>query len=136
MRVQNWPELLNEYIDISYHLKFEWGVNDCALWVGQYLEKVKVTNKCSLYLKKYKTDLGAKRILKKNGYDSLEQLMDDNFTRRKNINFSSRGDVVYYQEALGLCNGINSFFLTEKDGLIAIPTLSCDIAWRADVCRQ
>ena len=136
MRVESWPEILNEYIDSSYEIDFEWGRNDCALWVGKYLERVKVSTHYIGFLGRYETELGAKRTLTVNGHDSLESLADYYLSRRDSIHFAQRGDIVYYEKALGLCAGINSFFLMPDKGVVAIDTQLCDIAWRGDKCRQ
>lgn len=49
------------------------------------------------------------------------------------ISQAMRGDIVLRRqgglEALGICDGEAAQFLGPEYGLIAVPTLSCDVAW-------
>lgn len=132
MRVENWPVLLGEYIENSRHLKFEWGKNDCALWVGRFLADIGVCEFQTSAEGQYDTEFGSKKFIKKMGYDSLEDLVDSQITRLSSVLMCRRGDVVMFTGALGLVTGREAYFLTEVDGLINVPLNMCEVAWRAE----
>lgn len=128
MQIENWSSILDTYLHESRHLKFKWGETDCALWCGKYVKQIGVSNLIETFQGKYDSEFGATKILLQNGYHSLEEMMDKNFEKIE-IAYSKRGDIVMWQNALGICAGINSFFLTQENGLTIVKTKLISNAW-------
>jgi hypothetical protein len=76
---------------------------------------------------RYKTRAGAYRLIKKRG-ESLTHCVDQQLERVP-VKLAKRGDLMMFQGAVGICFGVQSFFITEKDGLAGVPTLRCELAW-------
>lgn len=90
-RVSNWAKKLAEYIKENESKAFEWGAFDCCMFAAECCKIVSGIDPASSYRGKYKTEMGAKRVIK-NGHGSLESILDSHY-ERININFLQRGDV-------------------------------------------
>ena len=65
-KVPGWPEVLAEYIESRRHSPFEWGENDCVMFLVGAIEAMTGENISKGY-PGYKTEKAAARIIKKNG---------------------------------------------------------------------
>lgn len=128
MRREGWDRFLTDYIAASQNTPFEWGRNDCCLWVGRYVDYVRGSNLASRWVGAYNTASGADQVLRLIGFKNAAD-MADAYLPRKNISTASRGDVVMIGGALGICAGRRSYFFIEERGLSALPTLKCAAAW-------
>ena len=95
-RHENWPILLDKFIECNRNRPFERGQFDCALFAGLALDVITVeggfTNE---YVGLYKTKKGAFNMLKSKGLNSLIEVANKHLgSERANINFASRGDIV------------------------------------------
>lgn len=96
---------------------FEWGKNDCALWVSRYIEELTGFDPASNYRGSYTTKLGAFRILRKSG--GLEGLCESVM-----VDFPLGDDVGVAQiNGVNLCGIRNGDKLALKGdcGLLIIP---------------
>lgn len=62
-RVENWPELLDRYIDSRRDMPFEWGANDCCSFAAEW---VRIATGRDVYAKwrgRYRGWIGALRFL-------------------------------------------------------------------------
>jgi len=89
---------LHDYIIHHLQTPFEWGKNDCVLFVGRWAEMH--TGKEYLPKTLWKTEIGAQRKLKQMG--GLEAVFDARF-RRIEPNYAKDGDI-------GLVDGVACLF--------------------------
>ncbi len=123
------------YIKNSNPETFEYGIMDCALWAFRYVRNVNGMDLYSKYVGKYKTWAGGRAALRKQGDLSLIDYLDNHFVSIA-PSFASRGDLVMYRGAVGICQGKFSFFLNKKD-VAHRSTLICRYAWKVkDKCHK
>ena len=128
---------LHQLVEDYRNRPFEWGAVDCMQITLDWLNRATGVRYFP-ELKPYTTALGAARVLRGLGYDSLEQAVDAHFTR-KEVAFAQRGDLVSFRSidapefpiAVGICCGADSIFPAEK-GLILNPTSLCTNVWKVD----
>ena len=116
------------YINSQRDKLFKLGVFDCFIFVSNYILLSSGKIYFDQFKGKYKTKKGWMGLIKREGYESLEDLLNKNFTK-KNINLASRGDIVLLNgECLGLCDGAYSIFLDECDDYDYrhVATCKCD----------
>ena len=131
VRFQNWPERLNDFLSED-HI-FNWATCNCVLFSSDAVFSITGVD----YAKKYRALKTKKGILSKfqkefKGDITLAATL--NLGEPISVRMATRGDVVSIKleagQALGICNGANSVFLSEHDGIIRLPTLDCDKAWK------
>lgn len=127
MRLEGWETLLNEQIEKARHTPFKWGEHDCLTWACNCLLAITGVDYLADIRGRYKTKAGAYKLIKKQG-DSLTDCIDQH-VQRVSVKMAKRGDVVMYEGAVGICFGVQSFFITENQGLAGVPTLKCEMAW-------
>lgn len=65
-RFENWPMLLSEYIKERKKAPFQWGYNDCLMFVSHGVERLTGHNFYEPY-SNYTDEAGAKEVLAQNG---------------------------------------------------------------------
>lgn len=120
-----------KYIEKSFTEKFEWGKLDCVLWVAKYVEEVTGIDHIGDHLGTYSSKYEACKKLLELGFDGVPDLIDNYLSPVLDVRLCKRGDIVFCSKknALGICNGKNSFFLSEE-GVVAMSTMACDKAWK------
>jgi len=130
MRPQNWPELLHNHIASIKGLPFVWGENDCCTYTCDYIKLITGTDPMEQFRGTYTSLKGSLQARKEWG--SIRTNMRLHFEEIA-VPMAQRGDAVIYvmdgEDALGLCNGLNSYFLS-PEGYVSVPTLECATAWR------
>lgn len=127
LRIEGWERRLNDYLESMKEVPFEWGKNDCTLFASQLSIIMINVDYMADFRGKYTNEEQAKSLiasvkdLKSHMYSLLEPI---------DLNFVRRGDLVMYQNALGICNGSLSYFMTEKHGRVPVKTSKCDYAWK------
>lgn len=129
MRVEHWESRLAEQITLAQNKPFQWGEHDCCLWAADTVLAITEVDHMAAFRGKYKSERGAMRLMKKK-YNSLNEAVSA-LLPSVSVKMAQRGDVVSHNGALGICSGINSFFVSPS-GLLAVKTLKCDAAWRVD----
>ncbi|MDH0749535.1 hypothetical protein N5D61_24730 [Pseudomonas sp. GD03842] len=109
MRHRDWTTRLNEVIKAALERPFSWGDFDCCLFAADCAVAVCGVDPASAYRGKYKTEAGAKRLIKKN-HGSLEAAWDACFSRVQPA-FIQRGDIALYESPNG--RGIAVFWANE-----------------------
>jgi hypothetical protein len=104
---------------------FEWGKWDCFAYVVD-AAGVDVSH---LPARKYRTQTGAMLYLKRNGFESLEALMDS-LAESVPVGFAQKGDILMQQGCLGICKGGTGLFLAENSGYERLNTFASERAWR------
>ena len=108
-------DVFYKYINSQRDHSFKLGVFDCFIFVSNWILLSSGRVYFEQFKGKYKTKKGWMGLIKREGYENLEDLLNKNFTK-KNINLASRGDIVLLNgECLGLCDGISSIFVSENE---------------------
>ena len=90
-------------------IPFEYGVNDCALFVDSIYRKAFGVDLAGTIRGSYSDKLGAAKVLiKEGGWDGI--LLSRGFVKPKNINFVNRGDIVISDGAAGVWVGEKAIF--------------------------
>lgn len=103
---------------------FEWGAWDCFAFVTE-AAGVDVSH---LPPRTYTTRIGAARYIKRQGFDSLAELMDSLMPERP-VGFARRGDVLLKEGCLGICKGHYGVFLSCEGEWSRVSTFECERAW-------
>jgi hypothetical protein len=129
MRVDFWEKKLLEYLEQSRSLKFEWGVNDCVMWAGKWLDIARGTNQIEQYIGTYDSAESSQVILEELGCSDVSELATSRLLR-KSVKMANRGDLVMQPvtNSLGICFGRLSYFMG-YNGLVPTETLKCARAW-------
>jgi len=131
MRNQDWAERLVEFLAGKH--EFDWAEFNCALFAA---DAVKVQTGVD-FAKAYrgpKTKRGMISRLRKVCGGDVVAAATKELGQPINVRLANRGDVVAAvfngENALGICLGSSSAFISEFDGLIYIPTGKCIEAWK------
>ena len=121
---------------------FKWGTADCGQMVGDHLDSLGFTSPLSK-AKPYKTELGARRVMKKLGASSMEDFLDQLGFDRIAPAAALPGDIVGFPggtddhewTALGIHVGgdkIAGFAAADGENAIVRigPVSVCTVAWR------
>jgi hypothetical protein len=114
-RLPDWEDRLTAYIQTIADTPFEWGWNDCLMFVAGAIDAVTGQDPADEHRGQYRSQTGAVRYLKKLGFDSPEACLDALFERVPAA-FARRGDVVLAEDCAGLCMGNLALFLGENNG--------------------
>ena len=125
---------LHRYLAEAGNVPFEWGENDCCLFVARFADIITGSRIAREFAGKYNTQEGAKNIVKSLGLKTTADLAD-RYLKRVACSHVGRGDVVTIAGALGLCDGRKSYFFVENIGLLALRTSSAVAAWGIS-CRK
>lgn len=129
MRIGNWENELVNYLEISNSISFEWGQNDCCLWVSKFVDKIKGYNNSKDWIGLYDTEEGANALMQSRGFADTAAIADS-VLPVKPLKQAKRGDIILHPcGALGICDGRRSYFLTPDKGLSVMLTLQCVKAW-------
>lgn len=126
---------LSEFVEEYRNRPFAWGDVDCMQITRAWVERATGVDPHP-GIEPYTTALGAARVLRDLGYDSLEAALDDHFAPRDPA-FAQRGDIASFQStdspdfpiAIGVCVGADSAFPSEN-GLLFNPTSQCRNFWK------
>lgn len=132
MRNRDWTTQLAELIKAASERPFSWGEFDCCLFAADSAMAVCGVDPAAQYRGRYRTETGAKRLLKKI-HGSLDAAWDACF-ERVNPAFIQRGDVAMYDGANG--RGVAVFWAGEfwsvaEDG---VGRIACEpvVVWRVE----
>lgn len=133
MRKQNWPVILEEYIQSHESSEFVWGANDCVLFsanCANALLEESLDEEIASY-GQY-DEAGAAQIIEQKG--SMSAIMDAHFERYPSVAQAKRGDIVLVRiesgKAFGVVDGTGRRVACKTvDGLIFVPLLKGLRAW-------
>lgn len=142
MRIENWPQRLNDFIESRRNSKFEWGSNDCCMFAALAIEAVLGFNEHAKYLGSYSTRQGARNVLcaltRQQTYSrAVAALPDVLGYERCNPKLAQRGDLVLIRQhrvpALGVVSMDGRFAVAPgHTGIMKIPINQVIAAWRID----
>ncbi|SFK78245.1 DUF6950 family protein [Shimia haliotis] len=133
MRRPDWQNRLAGAIEAARETPFSWGTHDCATWAFDLRRDLTGGEDiAALWRGRYRTALGAHRIMKRLGWGSLEAAGRDLLgTPLPSVLQAGRGDQVLGGSgpAYGVCVGAKVAFVA-PDGLVFISLSDCSLAWR------
>ena len=74
-RFDDWPTRLNAAIAAPF--SFQWGKTDCALRACHVAQAITGVDLAERYAGRYSTPLGAARVIRRAGFDTLAELVAD-----------------------------------------------------------
>ena len=133
MRVANWISRLAARLEAARDTPFVWGQHDCATWAFDLRRDLTGgEDVAARWRGRYRTQMGAARVLRRLGWPSLEaagrDLLGDPLPSPL---LAQRGDMVLGGEdpAFGICIGAQAAFVAQE-GLVRLPLDRCHLAWR------
>jgi hypothetical protein len=123
VRLENWEALLSEYLASMQDAEFVWGQNDCAMFACNGARAITGVDPIPHYRGKYSTAMGSAKALKRYGAGTLEASLDLLFPVVA-ASHAGRGDLVFYNKAVGICYGATGLFIGEENelpGIVSIP---------------
>ena len=104
MRQQNWAIALQNQISEFNEKPFAWGTHDCFTFAADCVLAMTGEDKMAKRRGKYKTELGANKMLKKIG--GVEKAITSELGEPIDPKLAQRGDVVCFITPLGYAAGI------------------------------
>ncbi|QEG30285.1 hypothetical protein GobsT_50890 [Gemmata obscuriglobus] len=127
-RTEGWEQLLNDHIERARDLVFQWGTTDCALWCAEWVTIATGEDFAEPWRGRYESEVELNALLVAMDLTGPADIADLALPRVA-VAFAQRGDVVLWQNGLGICNGTHSHFLTER-GVTRARTRDCTAAWQ------
>lgn len=138
-RFEDWEQRLSEFIVENRDRPFEWGQWDCILMACAAVEALTGEDPAAEYRGRYTDGKGAALALREIGEGTLLRTVNAVFERRP-VGQAQRGDLVWFEQSVGLCIGGAGLFVGEerladkaglpmREGLIRIPRASLSKAW-------
>lgn len=131
-KISGWEIRLFDAIEAARGRPFSWGAHDCLTWAADVMAAITgQPSRADAWRGKYKTEIGAARRLKKDGFAStIEAVTIHMGPPLPAAVFAQRGDLVADPEgAIGICIGYEAAFVG-TDGLYGRPITECRAAWR------
>lgn len=134
-------EMTNNFIEfLPYYRRrpFEWGQCDCCLFVANWVQKMCGFDPSAELRGRYHSKLGATRVLRRAGFNSVMDIADAAFGERVSALALERGDIALLMQddapALGIVWGANVWAMGEQ-GAVALPLALVVFGWRLP-CHQ
>ena len=131
-RLPDWPERLAAEIEAASGRTFSWGEWDCGHFAVACCIAVTGVDVGAPWRGSYDSEIGLARLYVSLGCRSVDEWADIAIGVRRDLKLARRGDWVLSPEgepeALGVCMGARSLFLTPS-GMTIRRTLSCRAAW-------
>lgn len=137
-RFDDWPTLLYDYNRKMLDEPFVWGEHDCALFPCNCVREYTGVDFAEPFRKKYKTKIGAARVLKEYSGGGLketaEQIAKENSLEEVPRAFVQRGDVLLLDSdedtIMGILDTASLPLTVGLNGLRNYPTERIIKAWR------
>lgn len=138
-RLPDWEARLSAWIVANRAREFAWGNWDCILMACSAVKAQTGLDPAAEYRGRYIDARGAAEALREIGKGTLLKTVDDVFERRP-VGKARRGDLVMFEQSIGVCVGGAGFFVGEerladaagipmREGLVTIPRVSLTQAW-------
>ena len=132
MRKPDGETALADYLAGHSGAVFAWGRCDCAMFAAGAVAAMTGTDPAAEVRGRYKSPIGAARVLKNAGADDLGAWVSVRFEEVGPV-FAHRGDLVMADGSLGVCTGPVAWFIGEENGapgLVSRPMQEWERAWR------
>ena len=132
-RIPGWELRLAAAIDAARDRPFRWGEHDCAIWAFDLRRDLTGGDDvAALWRGRYRTARGAVRVMRRLGWQSLEDAGRDLLGEPlPSVHLAQRGDLVLANTSLGfgICLGARAAGIAPS-GLVLVPLATCALAWR------
>lgn len=131
-RLPDWDIRLAAVTSKHMALAGQWGVSDCLITVADAVRAVLGVDLAQTIRGKYKTEIGAAKLLKRRGYDTVEDALADRFAPVNRFS-AQRGDVGVYERQGVFCAGYVTeygFAVKTEHGLEFVPVTDIKTAFR------
>ena len=122
MRIAGWASRLSRTYERHAALPADYGVSDCFIWPADVVEAVtgeRIFPDC----RGYKTELGAARMLRRKGFETLADAFGSLFEEIPPAH-AGRGDIGVVEQDGEICGGAFlqlGFQARGKDGFVTVP---------------
>lgn len=123
---EGWELRMHEALQAAHSRHFKWGQFDCALFSASILQAITGFDYGDGIRGQYSNKRGCYEFIASLG--GLDEYLGGLFNETT-VALARRGDLVRLDNALGICDGRYSLFLTIDKGLTTRPTLQCNKAW-------
>lgn len=128
-RPQDWPALLNGYVEAARSKPFVWGDHDCVTFTCRWHKLMTGRDVYAQFRGRYDSETAAMRVMLANGVNGMDEAGRFLFGEPRNGNLRiGRGDIVYGQGALGICIGAQGAFLNEE-GVTLLRHSQFELGW-------
>lgn len=120
---------LTEYIADRKEIPFEWGKNDCCLFVGDWVALATGEDVAADFRGKYSNEKGAFKLLFKQGLNDVKSIFKARLNPEINPYYARRGDLALVRHNGELVGGIiqiNAVACVGDNGLIHLPLTDVD----------
>lgn len=104
-RLEDWPQRLSIEADAWKHIGHDWDGHDCATFAGNCIREQTGDDVIAHLRGRYKTKVGAMRVIKSEGFDSLDEMIAS-MLEPCEPEQCGRGDVVLFDGELGEFVGV------------------------------
>lgn len=106
MRPENWPSMLDDYVQAARRTPFAWGTHDCVSWTCGWHALMTGEDVYAPFRGLYDSEQRAFRVMLDNDVHGMEQAGRFLFGEpMENKRLIARGDIVYSAGELGICLG-------------------------------
>lgn len=127
MRISAWEDALVNYILIKRHEPFEYGVNDCCIFISGAVLEMTGEDPMAEFRGKYDSLKTSIKVIKEIGAGTLEATLDGKFPEVA-ISYAHRGDLAFFDGSVGVVMGDFAYFASD-DGLEQVPRDLWDKCW-------
>lgn len=128
MKIEGWERLLADAVEAARGRPFAYGSHDCATWAFD-VRTLLTGHDAVTWRKRYRTEGGAARVMRRLGYKTLEEggrdLLGEPLPTPR---LAQRGDIVL-ADAFGICTGAEAVYPGPL-GLVSLPLTAARLAWR------
>jgi hypothetical protein len=131
-RVPDWDRRLARVTEKHIALPGEWGVADCGLTASDVALAVIGNDFLGVFRGRYSAELGAARIMRKQGWETMEDVLAAHFDRMPRLH-ARRGDLVIVERAGALSAGYiceHGAAVKSERGLSFVPQTEIRSAWK------
>lgn len=132
MKLRDWPGRLNNYIAEQRGKPFQYGITDCALFACGAIMAQTGEHPAPEFVGAYDDAESAAQALRELGAGTLKKTADRILGKSNQVatSHAQRGDIVMWNDALGVCMGSFAVFLRPEGDYARAPRSEWKIAWR------
>ena len=121
MRADDWPQKLSAVCQEWQALAFDWDGRDCVTFAGDCILAVTGEDPIEDIRGRYKSKIGAARVIKNEGFDSLGDMIASRLDEAR-LDQLRRGDVALFEglegDFVGVVMGAHALSPTGSGGLV------------------
>ncbi|WP_349304660.1 hypothetical protein [Pseudoalteromonas sp. BDTF-M6] len=114
----------HDFITARTNMPFEWGINDCCLFVADWVECATGHDPAFGCRDAYSTQAGAFKHIFKLGFKDVRSVFKDRLNTPVPVHYARRGDLALVEdngELIGGIIGVGSVYCVCEEGLVSLP---------------